>query len=236
MKKIYIAVLIIILATPCFAGKYNGIYADLGIELRTSREDEDDPVDFTIRMEFEKVRSFYILMQRERLMGKYYTDYDFRFTQNFYLYTAKDTEGKLGKGVSLRSRKKERIKELKFFEVNIKTFSIQIRDIDIIHADARLSFYGYSAGVAQQWENKIPVTKFVVGKYAYKDLKFFLLPARFEMYTDALTEDFKQFDNETFLSATFALSSLLGIRFSVLMKNYTKLELLTLLSFRVNIG
>ncbi|MCK4664628.1 MAG: hypothetical protein KAT68_17295 [Bacteroidales bacterium] len=207
MKKLSIIILIVLFAVGLNAKfKLSGTYFALSLYIRTCDTDEN-PVDFIIQTEIEKSRSIYFMIERKRLLGRYYTNFEARLSH---------------------------IK--KYWEVNAKTFNIPIRDIDILHIDARGRFAGFSLGICQEWESKIPATKLIAGKYFYRDLKFFLIPAKFELNSDVLTQDFKVFDSETTCRLNFALSSLFSIRLSTLMRNYSKLTFLTMLSIIINIG
>ena len=76
----------------------------------------------------------------------------------------------------------------------------------------------WEAGLRQCWDKNIPSTNIVIGKSYSKELKFFLIPAKYEYSLFYYSNDFKKWLNESSLAVNFSILANLDFFVKYLLK------------------
>lgn len=158
--------------------------------------------DYEIAFEFEKENFIYVELEKERESGKDFYNQEFKLTQRY-----------------------------KFIVVNGKWLKINSDDLDLKSISVRFSYKNWNCGIAQQWENNLPATKFVIGKSIKSKLwKIFT----FELQSDFLTSDLKNWNYETMSKLSFDVY-LFDMFYRITIRDYGLLNWQTKFGIELNI-
>jgi len=171
-----------------------------------SCNDPQFPYDWSMQMEVRKKNSFYLSLEKERLMDREYTNYEVWLTQRW-----------------------------KYLELNGKTLRLDGRDITTYQIDIRGLYKNWSAGIGEYWYNGNPETRFFFGKQLDFDIKFFLIPLEVSFKSDISTKDFVVYNHEEHLWITFDFISFLDLYVKADVFDYGYLRWRTRLGVKINI-
>ena len=182
-----------------------GIYLMFNVAIQ-SCNDPQYPYDWSIETEIRKKDSYYLSMQKQRLMDQEYVNYEVWLTQRW-----------------------------KFLELNAKTLRLDGRDVTIYQVDLRGLYKNWSAGLGEYWHNGDPETRFFFGKQLDFDINFFLFPLELSFKSDISTTDFITYSHEEHLWLTFDFISFLDLYVKADVFDYGYIRWRTAVGVKVNL-
>ena len=182
-----------------------GIYLMFSMSFQ-SCNDSAMPYDWSIEFELRKKDSYYLSLEKQRLMDQEYTNYEILLTQRW-----------------------------KFLEANAKTLRLDGRDVTIYQVDLRGLYKNWSAGIGEYWQNGMPETRFFFGKQLDFDINFFLFPLELSFKSDISTIDFITYNHEEHLWLTFDFVSFLDLYVKANVFDYGYIRWRTSVGIKVNL-
>lgn len=188
-----------------FTGLFTGLYLFFNVAFQ-SCNDPAMPYDWSIEFELRKKNSYYISLEKQRLMDTEYINYEILLTQRW-----------------------------KFLELNAKTLRLDGRDVTIYQVDIRGIYKNWSAGIGEYWQNGDPETRFFFGKQLDFEINFFLFPLELSFKSDISTKDFVNYCHEEHLWLTFDLITFLDLYVKATIKDYGYLRWDTKFGVKINL-
>ena len=164
------------------------------------------PYDWSIEMEVRKKDSYYMSLEKQRLMDNEYVNYEIWLTQRW-----------------------------KFLEANAKTLRLDGRDVTIYQVDVRGLYKNWSIGVGEYWHNGDPETRFFFGKQLDFEINFFLFPLDVSFKSDISTKDFIKYSHEQHLWLTFDFVSFLDLDVKATVQDYGLIRFNTKFGVKINL-
>ena len=193
-----------------------GLYFLFGMNFQ-SCNDPQFPYDYSLEFEMRKKNSFYVSLEKQRLMDEEYVDYEVWLIQRW-----------------------------KFLEANAKTLRLDGRDVTVYQIDLRGVYKNWSAGIGEYWENVFgephpqkmigsPSTRFFFGKKLDFEINFFLFPLDVSFNSDISTSDFINYNHEENLWLTFDLISFLDLYVKASVKDFGYLRWSQSMGIKLNL-
>ena len=171
-----------------------------------SCNDPQFPYDYSLEFEMRKKNSFYVSLEKQRLMDEEYVDYEVWLIQRW-----------------------------KFLEANAKTLRLDGRDVTVYQIDLRGVYKDWSAGIGEYWENGSPSTRIFFGKKLDFEINFFLFPLELSFTSDVSTSDFINYNHKENLWLTFDLISFLDLYVKASVKDFGYRRFSTSFGIKINL-